>query len=243
MNTGVRIGAMTETMKRILLFDIDGTLLDSSGEGMICTRRALEDVYGRSGPIETYDMAGKTDWQIVTDLMRLAGLDDEQIEAGREDAFAAYARHFEAAAPTFNMQMQPGVPVLLNRLSKEPGFILGLVTGNVREAALHKLQAANLDPALFQFGAFGSEHLDRNILPGLALYRLSQMLGSPVPTESALIIGDTPRDIDCARYAGLKVLSVATGTFPKTVLAEHSPDYLLDDLSDPDEVMEILTQY
>ena len=229
--------------KRFLLFDIDGTLLDSAGEGTTCMRRAMEDVYSVTGPIESYNMAGKTDWQIVTDLLRLAGLADETIEASRPNVFAAYARHVEIAAPLFEMRVLPGVLPLLDQLAERDGFLLGLVTGNVREAVPHKLRAVGIDPSLFTFGAFGSEHIDRNTLPALALYRAGQMMGAPVPPESALVIGDTPRDIACARHAGVKVLCVPTGQYTREDLAEHHPDYLLDDLSDTDAVMEILGDF
>ena len=225
------------------MFDIDGTLMDSGREGHVCFRRALEDVYSATGPIESYDMTGKTDWQIVTELMSLAGLDAEKIEALRPAAFAAYARHVAIAASILDMRLLPGVEALLAALSDHEGFILGLVSGNVREAVPHKLKAVGLDPGLFQFGAFGSEHLDRNALPALALYRLEQMLGAPVPKESALVIGDTPRDIACARHTGVKVMCVATGAYPREELARQNPDYLLDDLSDIRKVMAILESF
>ncbi len=231
---------MDNNHHRILLFDIDGTLMDAANEGQVCLRRALEDIYGVVGPIDTYNMAGKTDWQIVTDLMREAGLDAHTIVVGLPAAFTAYARHVEIAAPTFKMHALPGVTALLAQLADDPGYLLGLVTGNVRQAVPHKLRAVAIDPGLFTFGAFGSEHQDRNKLPALALYRLGQQLGSPVPTESALVIGDTPRDIACARHTGLQVLCVATGTFSRDQLEPHNPDYLLDDLIDTDTVMDIL---
>ncbi len=234
---------MHKNSHRILLFDIDGTLIDPAGEGALCLRRALEDVYGRSGPVETYDMAGKTDWRILTDVMRLAGLDEADIESARADAFDAYARHVEAAAPTLKMRVLPGVMDLLAQLTADPRFLLGLVTGNVREAVPFKLRAAGLDPGIFTFGAFGSEHMDRNQLPALALYRLGQQLGFSVPPESVLVIGDTPYDIACARHTGVQVLCVASGTYPRQALAGHQPDFLLDDLGDVERVMEILNLY
>lgn len=237
------MGGMQKNSQRVLLFDIDGTLIDPSREGAICLGRALEDVYGLTGPIDQYDMAGKTDWRIITDLMGMAGLDPKAIEASLPAAFAAYARHVEIAAPNLKMRLLPGVIDLINQLVHHPGFILGLVTGNVREAAPWKLQAAGLDPALFTFGAFGSEHIDRNQLPALALYRLEQQLGSSVPPESALVIGDTPHDITCARHAGVQVLCVATGTYTRQALANHGPDFLLDDLVDTQAVMDVLNRY
>ena len=221
------------------MFDIDGTLMDSANEVHVCLGRAMADVYGTAGPIETYDMHGKTEWQIVTDLMTLAGLDPALVEAQLPTVFAIYARHIDIAAPTLKMRALPGVPDLLRALVREPGFILGLVTGNTRAAVPHKLRAVGLDPGLFTFGAFGDDHRDRNRLPPLALYRLEQMLGDRVPPESVLVIGDTPSDIACARGAGLKVLCVATGGYPRDVLAGHAPDYLLDDLTETDAVLEI----
>ena len=206
-------------------------------------RRAMEDVYGVTGPIDSFDMGGKTDWQIVTDLLRLAGLDDETIEAYRPNVFAAYAKHLEIAAPFFKMALLPGVDDLLKRLVGDTRFKPGLVTGNVREAVPHKLRAVGIDPGLFSFGAFGSEHIDRNTLPALALYRVEQMIGEPVSPKSALVIGDTPRDIACARHAGVKVLGVATGQYSVQSLAAHEPDYLLEDLSNTEQVMEILGRY
>ena len=234
---------MHKNTRRVLLFDIDGTLLNPADEGRGCLRRALEDVFGVTGPVETYDMAGKTDWQIVTDLMTSAGLDAETIKTSLQSAFAAYTRHVEIAAPTFKMQPLPGVLDLITELSADPRFILGLVTGNVREAVPHKLRAVGLDPGAFTFGAFGSEDHDRNRLPPLALYRLEQQLGTPVPLETALVIGDTPHDIACARHTGLRVLCVATGTYHRDALARHTPDYLLENLSDTVGVMEILGSF
>jgi phosphoglycolate phosphatase-like HAD superfamily hydrolase len=233
---------MTDT-PRILLFDIDGTLVASDQKVKILMRRALEDVFGTAGQVDAYEMSGKTDWQIVTDLMLEAGIEPAVIEASRSAIFAALTRHMEAAAPTLEMRMLPGVAKLLEHLAGQPDFILGLVTGNVREAVPAKLLAAGIDPALFRFGAFGSEHPDRNALPALALSRLEQALGREIPKEKALVIGDTPRDIECARFAGLKVLCVATGRYSREALVEYRPDYLLDDLTDTETVLDILSRY
>jgi phosphoglycolate phosphatase len=239
----VRIEPMGQHEQRVLLFDIDGTLLNPNQEGRACFSRALVDVFGISGPINDFDMAGKTDWQIVTELMTHAGLHPDLVAEKREAVFTAYAHQVEIAAPTFNMVVLPGVLHLLEVLSKRPEFILGLVTGNVRQAVPYKLQAVGIDPGQFTFGAFGSEHPDRNALPGLAISRLEKVLGRSIDLEHMLVIGDTPRDIACARHAGLKVLSVATGHFGRAVLAADHPDYLLDDFTDIEAVMEILTSF
>lgn len=229
--------------RRILLFDVDGTLLDPMGIGRIFFKRALEDVYGIAISVDGYDMAGKTDWQILTEVLRLNGLKDERIEALRMEAFQVYAQNYLMIPSTYQMHRLPGVKDILEELTQDESFILGLVTGNVREIVAHKLRFVGVDPSLFKFGAFGSEHIDRNTLPALALYRLGQMLGAPVPLESVLVIGDTPLDIECARRARLKVLSVATGHFDLDTLGKYHPDYLLEDLSDTDAVMEILRSF
>ena len=233
---------MTDT-PRILLFDIDGTLLASDLKVKTLMRRALEDVFGTAGQIDSYEMSGKTDWQIVTDLMVQAGVDPEMVGDKRSMIFAALTRHMEAAAPTLDMRMLPGVEKLLEHLSGRSDFIMGLVTGNVREAVPAKLLSAGIDPALFRFGAFGSEHPDRNTLPALALSRLEQALGQSIPKENVLVIGDTPRDIECARHTGLKVLSIATGRYSIELLSRCNPDFLLPDLLDIPRVLEILENF
>jgi phosphoglycolate phosphatase-like HAD superfamily hydrolase len=229
--------------KKLLLFDIDGTLLDPAGEGRGYFKHALTAAFGKAGPVDTFDMAGKTDWQIVDELMGLAGVDRAQIAAKREAVFEVYARQVAEHAPTFNMRVLPGVLPLLSRLRRIPEFDLGLVTGNVREAVPHKLRAVGIDPDQFLVGAFGSEHVDRNILPGLAFERWAEALGEPVQKEQVLIIGDTPRDIACARHAGMKVFCVATGRHGYRGLAAHQPDYLLEDFTQTEEVLQILRTF
>jgi phosphoglycolate phosphatase-like HAD superfamily hydrolase len=228
---------------KVLLFDIDGTLLEPAGIGRLCCQRALEDVLGFSVPTDGIAMAGRTDWGIINYLLVHAGIEESEVEAHRDKVFDALARHIAAAAPSSKMHILPGVLSLLNHLRKGSRFILGLVTGNVQKTVIHKLQAVGIDPGLFTFGAFGDEHIDRNTLPALALYRLSQMIGVQVPAERALVIGDTPHDIACAHHAGVRVLSVATGVYRSRDLAEYEPDFLLEDLSNTSQVIEILENF
>ena len=228
---------------RILLFDIDCTLLDPAREARVCVQEALEEVYGTAGPIDAYSMAGKTDWQIFTDLLSSAGLDADTISARISDAFTAYARQVTLKAPRFNMRILPGVGELLTRLNESSHFSLGLVTGNSRDAVPPKLSAVGIHPKQFHFGAFGDDHLDRNELPALALSRASQFLGMPISPAQSLVIGDTAYDIACARHSGIKVLSVATGGSDLETLARLQPDYLLPDLSDTQQVMKILSTF
>jgi len=206
-------------------------------------RKALEDAFGTAGAIDSYEMSGKTDWQIVTDLMVQAGIPTADVEEKLPEIFAVLAQYMTLTAPTMGMEKLPGVEELLKRLSSHPEFLLGLVTGNVREAVPPKLRSAGIDPSMFPFGAFGSEYPDRNALPDLALSRAEEILSVSIPKDQALIIGDTPRDIACARHTGVKVLCVATGKFSYATLAENQPDYLLVDLSDIDLVMSIFQEF
>ena len=239
----VRMGDMANNEPRVLLFDIDGTLLNPSNEGRICLSRALTEVFGTTGPIDDFPMAGKTDWQIVTELMTEAGLPADQIASGLEASFDAYARAVSEAAPTLQMLLLPGVEVLLAALSGEPDFALGLVTGNVRDSVPVKLRAVGIDPSLFTFGSYGRERPHRNDLPGLAISRWEGQWGEPVDRAKVLVIGDTSRDIECARHAGVKVLAVATGHTSAAELAEHLPDYVLEDLTDTAAVIDIVKTF
>jgi phosphoglycolate phosphatase-like HAD superfamily hydrolase len=229
--------------QRILLFDIDGTLLDPRGESHDCFQRVLADVYGVTHAFDHYDMSGKTDWKILMDLMYMAGWDGPATEAKRLEAFEAYGRFIQVYAPNSRMAILPGVKVLMDSLMGDSNFVLGLVTGNIEAIVPHKLKAVGIEPGIFKFGAYGGDHIDRNHLPSLALKRLGAILDGVVDPASALVIGDTPRDIDCARENGLKVLSVATGRFDVGELAAHSPDYLLEDLGDTEQVMHILKTF
>ena len=239
----VKIIYMTITLQRILLFDIDGTLLEPAGLGRLCFQRALEDVLGFPISTDHVEMAGRTDWQILNDLLAHAGFNENQIETNRDAIFDALTRHIEITAPTSKMHPLPGVLTLMDILARDEQFILGLVTGNSQGIVAHKLRAVGIDPGLFRMGAFGDEHHDRNNLPALALYRLSQMIGNQIPPENALVIGDTPHDITCAHHTGLKVLSVATGSFKIEELEKYKPDYLLEDLSGTENVLRIFQDF
>ncbi len=229
--------------KRVLLFDIDGTLLDPQGESHDCFQQVMADVFGVTHSFEDYDMSGKTDWRILMDLMHMAGWEEAAIEAKRLEAFAAYGRVIQTYAPQSRMAILPGVKVLLDNLAIASDFILGLVTGNLEVIVPHKLMAVGIDPGLFKFGGYGGDHFDRNKLPSIALSRLAAIWKADVDRESVLVIGDTPRDIECARENGLKVLCVATGRFDLDALKTHEPDYLLPDLGDTENVMKIFRTF
>lgn len=242
-NFEVKIKPMRIHKKRFLLFDIDGTLLDPQGESRYCYTQILNDVYGVTHSFDHYDMSGKTDWKILLDLMQMAGWEETAIEAKRLEAFAAYGRVIQTYAPQSRMAILPGVRKLLDILADNSDFVLGLVTGNLEVIVPHKLLAVGIDPALFTYGGYGGDHIDRNQLPLFALERLAEIIKGDIDRKSVLVIGDTPRDIECARENGLKVLCVATGRFDMDALNVHQPDYLLPDLADTEKVMGILSTF
>ena len=221
-----------------LLFDIDGTLLDAGGAGARALLAALAQVYGRPFSRNGVPFAGRTDLAIVNDLVIANGL----LTEARDRSLAV----FETLPAWMKIETErtpavpcPGVPPLLNRLARRDDLLMGLVTGNQRETAAIKLASAGLDPELFPFGAYGNESADRNTLPPLALKRAAVLTGRAV--TSAVVVGDTPADIACARANGLRSLAVATGAYPYPALEQAAPDHLLPDLNDLDRVLEILT--
>lgn len=230
-------------MNRLLLFDIDGTLVDTDGAGREALRRALRSVFGETGPIDDFDFHGKTDPVIVRGLMREAGRPEDEIEGRLEHLWEAYLRalpeELERRKRRGRVSACPGVLELLESASGDPRFALALVTGNVAPGAWHKLEAAGLSHH-FGFGAFGSDSARREELPPLALRRAARQLGREFSPAEAVVIGDTPEDVRCARASGVRAVTVATGRHRPRELAEHDPDHVFPDLSDTEGVIEVL---
>lgn len=223
----------------LLLFDVDGTLVKSRGAGRVALRAAMLEVWGLTGPIDGHDFRGKTDPWIVRQLLRFSGWEDGKIDARLPEVWEPYLRHLDAALASSRTRPSPcaGVPRLLERLTAEGHHLLGLVTGNVAEGATRKLRAAGLD-GRFEIGAFGSDSECRDDLPPLAVARASRLCGFGFRLDEAIVIGDTPEDVRCARVNGARVIAVATGGFDAGVLQAHGPDLLLEDLADTEAVLE-----
>jgi phosphoglycolate phosphatase len=226
---------------RLVLFDIDGTLLLSDGAGRRAIMRALEEVYGATGPRD-YHFDGKTDPQIVRELMRLAGLGDDRIDAGMQALFKRYVQclHEELRRPGHKPYALPGVPALLDALEEETEVTLGLLTGNLRQGAEAKLESVGLDADRFRVGAFGSDHEHRRELPAVALARAKADLGTEFPGAHVVIIGDTPADLTCGHGVGARAIGVATGRFSVADLNEHQPMAVFADLTDTERVVQAI---
>lgn len=224
---------------RIALFDIDGTLLASGGAGRRAMERALREVFGGVGP-EGYAYDGKTDRQIVRELMLGDGHDEVAIEAGMPRVFARYLDELLVEAAASPIRALAGVPEVLDALDGRDDVMLGLLTGNIVEGARVKLGAAGIDAARFRVAAYGSDHEHRPELPRIARERAEASLGQAVPPDTLVIIGDTPLDIGCAHAQGARAIAVATGRFAPATLAAHDPHVVLDDLADVARVVECI---
>jgi len=226
---------------RLVLFDIDGTLLSSEGLGRASMQRALAEVFGSPGnPSYRYD--GKTDKQIVRDVMRLEGHSDEHIDERMERLILLYLDGLRTGAKSGKFTVRPhaGVVELLDALEAREDVVLGLLTGNVEPGAKVKLTAAGIDPRRFRINAFGSDHEHRPELPAIAQRRASETLGLDIAGERMVVIGDTPADIECGRSLGARSIGVASGHYSVEQLQEHDPYAVFPSLADTEQVVETI---
>ena len=226
---------------RLVLFDIDGTLLNSGGLGRASMQRALGMVFGSPGnPSYRYD--GKTDKQIVRDVMRLEGHSDEHIDSRMEKLIELYLDGLRTGAKSgkFNVRPLEGVVELLDALEAREDVVLGLLTGNVEPGARTKLTAAGINPDRFRVNAFGSDHEYRPELPAIAQRRASETLGIDIAGDRLVVIGDTPADIECGRELGAKAIGVASGHYTVEQLQAHNPYAVFPSLKNTQRVLETI---
>ena len=223
---------------RIVLFDIDGTLLRSGGVGRVSMERALTTVFGSPGHAK-YHYDGKTDRQIVRDLMRHEGFSDEDIDAQMDELLDAYVGRLkiELASGTRSVLVLDGVVELLDELDKQERVVVGLLTGNIQQGARAKLTAAGIDPARFRVNAFGSDNELRPELPAVAQRRASELLGVDIAGNRVVVIGDTPADIECGEAIGARAIGVATGRYSVEQLAAYNPYAVFESLANTHAVL------
>ncbi len=225
---------------KLLLFDIDGTLIRSNRAGRTALKLALEDLFGTAGPIDTYKMSGKTDSRIVTDLLTTAGIDPRKIPPRLPEIYAQMAQRARDVYPARSIEPCPGVPELLDVLRGRGDILLGLLTGNAEPTAPLKLEAGGIDPMHFFIGAYGSDALERNDLPAVAMQRASTLIGDVFDGTNTVIIGDTPADVLCARVSKARAVAVASGWHSAPTLAQYHPDVLLESFLDTPAVVAVL---
>ena len=175
----------------------------------------------------------------MRDVLHESGCSPEEAEELLPECLTTFAAIFQDRIQPENMTVLPGVIELLDTIAERYDRSLGLVTGNLDVTAKAKLEAGGLD-GYFSFGAYGSDHEDRNQLPAMAMERAKAHGHDPVDAKRTVVIGDTEHDIGCSRHAGISVVAVATGKFPFEVLSAHRPDLLLKDLEVHDELLRFL---
>lgn len=228
---------------KLILFDIDGTLLWTDGAGRRAIERALVDEAGTAGPITTYRFDGKTDPQIVRELLSLAGHNGAGDQRLIEAVCRRYVDHLrtELERPTQATRLMDGVADLLAALDT-PGHrktaLVGLLTGNVAAGAALKLRSAGLDPARFRVGAYGSDSAHRADLPAVAAGRAAALTGGRFAGADVIIVGDTPDDVACARPFGACSVAVATGAYDTTALRAAGADHVFATLVDTAAILE-----
>lgn len=222
-------------MKRLLvLFDVDGTLIHSGG----CGRRAIlaalaDELGGDPGSLEQVRFDGKTDPQIVLELLAAAGegpADPPRIDRVLE-RYLAHLR-IDLAAHGHLASLHPGIGELLDLLEGNTAIVLGLLTGNVTSGAEMKLRAAGLEPRRFRVGAFGSDHAVRSSLPPIAAARAAPLFGRPPSGREVVIIGDTPADVTCGLGIGARSIGVATGGYSASALRAAGADLVFEHFGD-----------
>src|SRR5947208_10190420 len=219
---------MTEPHKRLVLFDIDGTLIHSGGAGVHALKLTLAKRFGITDDLHDIEIAGMTDSGIVVSILK-----KHRIPATNENIAAfldSYVHFLSLELPRREGKLLPGVLELLEKLKSRPHLVLALLTGNVSRGAQLKLGHYGVWH-FFEFGAFADDHHDRNQLGSFARARAKEKHGREFSAEEIDVIGDTPRDIACGKALGARTIAVATGSWSREKLAEHHPDILIDDLS------------
>jgi len=225
-------------MSRLVLFDIDGTLL-SAGR---VSREALSEAFLRACcgevPLEGYEFSGKTDSQIIRELLA-DRVPLEEIERIAGVALAFYLESLERRINADAVTPKTGAEALLRRLAAAPGVTLALLTGNHERGARVKLEPVGFNE-FFPFGAFGSDHADRYELPSIAVSRARERTGRDFGGKEIVVVGDSIHDVACGRAINVKSVAVASGLTPTERLAREDPDYLFDDFEDTDRVAQAI---
>lgn len=223
---------------RLVLFDIDGTLLSAGRAARESVLAALSAVLGWEGSADGNDFSGKTDPQILRELV-LDAVGTPRFESTLSVVLDRYVHEFALRLEPAAVVPKPGVPALLERLAREPRVTLALLTGNIERSARMKLEPPGFN-RYFPFGAFGDDSADRYRLPEIAMSRAREHTGREFAGSSVVIVGDSIHDVACGRPLGARSIAVATGPTPAEKLATERPDALFADFSDVEAAAEAI---
>lgn len=216
--------------QRLVLFDIDGTLIRDDGAAREAYATALSEVHGyQGGSLRKYDFSGRTDTQITYEVLCDSGFDLPSIDAKMDRLWEVYIRELKKLVNATRIRVLPGVLPILQTLSKTPGVILGLLTGNIEPGARIKLGPHDMN-RFFAFGAFGSDAQEREHLPPIAVERAQQLHGHKFDPRDVVVIGDSIYDVRCGIPHQATTIAVATGHTSADKLRDENPDHFFDSL-------------
>ena len=246
MNYQTSLDTASET-QRILLWDIDGTLIRSARTGAFkdYTIPMLEGVFGTSGRLAEMRVSGMTDLQIVAEALKPEGFTNEHIRERIDHLRERYMEEMHKATSNGAefFQLLPGVREVLEAVAVHPRYQSALLTGNIEPAAYLKMELVGLSEFFPLPGAFGDESHDRRDLPALAAERIRKQLNQDLQPHQFIVVGDTPNDIACAHHFGARALAVGTGRLYTTEdLMKCYPDAFIPDFSDLEMVMDTLAR-
>jgi phosphoglycolate phosphatase len=220
--------------KRLLLFDIDGTLITSGGAGEQALRNGLRDKFGIQDDLHDIEIAGRTDEGIARSIFAKHGIPVTPENLGA--FFDGYLHHLMQELPLRDGRLLPGIPELLKAIRPRPNLLVALLTGNFERGAKVKLSHFGVWE-FFEFGAFADDHHDRNKLGHFARTRARERHGIEFAGTDIDVIGDTPHDISCGKVIGARTIGLATGMYTSAHLRDAGADIVFEDLSDTGAVM------
>jgi phosphoglycolate phosphatase len=223
---------------RLVLFDIDGTILLTGGAGYRAMARAAVEVFGRDLPWHDIDSAGSLDPLILNEALQREGV--QATRAEREAFKEHYTRFFPAELKRHPLRVMPGVLDIITSLSESTSHVVGVLTGNYEPTARLKVEAAGIAWSHFGVGAFGDEAATRAGLVPIALSRYKKLYGAEIAPDRVVIVGDTPKDVACAHASNCLAFGVGTGKFTTEALLEAGADAVSPHLKDPSPLLEFL---
>ena len=224
---------------RVVLFDVDGTLIDNGGAGGRALRRALADRYSLTDGTDRVRFDGKTDPQIVREILSQQGTEGLFSPDAMPSFFPIYLSFLrEELSDSKEFRVLPGARELVGFLDRHQDFLVGLATGNIQEGAHLKLDRAGLS-SFFSFGGFGSDSEDRTELTRTAIERAHDLSKGQV--ERVFVVGDTPRDIVHGKEAGATTVAVASGHYSQDTLEGYKPNLVVKSLDPINPVVDFFT--
>ncbi|WP_353685989.1 HAD family hydrolase [Thermodesulfovibrio sp. 3462-1] len=223
---------------KLILFDIDGTLISAGGAGTRSLNKAFEKVLGIKEAFKNFEMAGKTDIQIIKEGLLLNGIEPSSWLVN--DLIESYLENLKIEINNNSKHLKPGVDEFIKLIYYELKYPIGLLTGNLEKGARIKLDPFGLN-SFFPTGAFGSDHEDRNKLLPIAVKRFSKTFNNYLDFHHCIVIGDTPRDVACAKPYGAKVIAVATGPYSFETLQKTEADIVIKTLGEINKILPLLS--